>query len=240
MRSLTRDEAFRIDSAATHEFGIPSLLLMECAGLATARFALSFAESTNAASFVVVAGPGNNGGDGLVAARHLANRSPLPLQVLLCASDKDLERQSPEARLQSEILARSKLDVNRFRTESDFASARRPLFDPTALVIDALFGIGLRRPLAGRDLALVEAMNESGARIVAVDVPSGLDADTGVPLGAAVRAAATIPFGAPKTGLLLPSARAHTGRVAVAEIGFPRSLLGIEPGLTQPDWLWLD
>lgn len=239
MRQVDREEAVRIDSESSARFGIPPLLLMECAGLASARLAILEAFTQKSLTFVVVAGFGNNGGDGLVAARHLANRTPLGLHVILCGAPAELERRSPESRLQTDIVSRLGIAVTRVETAADVSAAALLISTRGAFVIDALFGIGLRRALNGRDLDLVRAMNEVGAPTLALDVPSGLDCDTGAPLGDAVRATATITFGLPKLGLLRASSHAYTGRVAVAEIGFPRSLLGIERDETQPDFRWI-
>lgn len=238
--SLRRSEAAEIDRQATGRFGIPSLLLMECAGLAVARVAIMEATAQQAVSFVVFAGPGNNGADGLAAARHLSNRTGGRVDAVLCGSAEQLANPGPEARLQRDMASRLDIGLRIVAGESDVAAASRLIESKPVIVIDAVYGIGLRRPLQGLDSSIVRAINAASASaVVAVDTPSGLDCDTGVPLGDAVRASVTVTFGLPKAGLLAPGAREFVGRLAVAEIGFPRELLGIPPGAAQPELAWI-
>ena len=175
--------------------------LMEAAGWAIARSCEDRA--------VVVCGVGNNAGDGLAAARHLHRWGRL-------ASVSCIER----ARLRGE--ARRELDaLLKLGVEVD----DRPSFAGADLVLDAVFGTGLNRAPEGRFAEWIEAINASGLRVVAVDVPSGLDSDTGVAYAPCVRADVTVTFTLPKAGLLTGDGPRVCGDISVADIGIPDEAL---------------
>ena len=175
------------------------------------------------APVIVLCGPGNNGGDGLVVARTLINRGHAAEAYWVgdmgALSNAPIDVQKNAALLRSlavgisEIASRSQLD------------ALKPRLAMAPMIVDALFGTGLSRALEDPFLAVIQAMNESGAPILAVDVPSGLNADTGEVLGLAVRAAVTLTFVAPKPGFYVNAGPACCGVVKVAEIGIPRPLI---------------
>jgi NAD(P)H-hydrate epimerase len=204
MRLLTAAEQRELDRLAA-EIGLPTRVLMESAGAAVAREALSLRPRTVA----VYCGPGNNGGDGFVAARLL--REELggdAVSVVATARDK----------LRGDALAAAQAFLGP-------VVAQAP---PAEVVIDAVFGSGLSRPPAGAEAAAIVAMNEArtrGARVVAVDVPSGIDSDTGAvyPVHLA-RADTTVTLHLPKRGLWLYPGTASAGRIAVAQVGIPRAL----------------
>jgi hydroxyethylthiazole kinase-like uncharacterized protein yjeF len=185
--------------------GTPGIDLMEAAGRAVAEVTEALVPT---GPVLVVAGPGNNGGDGFVAARLLAELGR-PVTVALLG---EAERLKGDAALAFE------------RWEGPLVAAEAPLPE-AAVVIDALFGAGLDRPVEGLAAALVAAINDGGAPVVAVDVPSGLHADTGRHLGVAVRAAATATFFRLKPGHLLYPGRALCGEVTLADIGIPAAVL---------------
>jgi hydroxyethylthiazole kinase-like uncharacterized protein yjeF len=185
--------------------GVPGMTLMEAAGRAVADAAMSLAPE---GPVLVVAGPGNNGGDGLVAARRLA----------AAGREVTVHLHGDPARLRGDAA------TARFRWAGPCVAAALPL-PPAALIIDALFGAGLDREIAGPAAALVAAMNAARAPVLAVDLPSGLHADTGRVLGAAVEAAATVTFFRKKPGHLIYPGRALCGRLILAEIGIPATLL---------------
>ncbi len=196
----------------TIEGGVPGIQLMEAAGRAVAD--LVAAGLRGAARIVVVAGPGNNGGDGFVAARLLAERGQ-EVEVLLLGERAALKGDAALAAA---------------RWSGPIAPAAPERLRGAAVVVDALFGAGLARPLEGQARALVEAMNAGGARIVAIDLPSGISGDTGAVMGAAVRAAETVTFFRCKPGHLLLPGRLHCGAVTVADIGIDaRTLARIGP-----------
>jgi NAD(P)H-hydrate epimerase len=223
----------QIDHAAIHTFGIPRLLLMDHAGLALARAVVSFRDEGGARGdaqqpILVCCGSGLNGGDGLSAARHLEGWG-VATQVILIGRDEALRE---EPRFYATMLHR--LGVPRLgvvpsersesRDEKAWSQTRRWIAG-CRLIIDALLGIGVRGAVRAPHDRLIEWMNRSGKPIVAADVPSGLDADTGLVQGVAVRATQTVTFGLPKRGCFLEQGPAHTGRLMVEPITLPRRLL---------------
>lgn len=177
---------------------------------------------------VVVCGPGNNGGDGGVVARHL-DAWGYAVRVVWFARSDDLRG---DARSQWAILDRSGVnqlawnDVHPEAVEGSPGPARLDaLLADADWLVDGLLGTGLTRPVEGTLRGVIEAMNRCGKPILALDLPSGLDADTGKPLGAAVKASATATFVAPKTGFCVEGAHDYTGEVVVVDIGLPRCLL---------------
>ena len=190
--SLTSKQLKDVDALIEERFGIPVDWLMEAAGWQIARFVGQRA--------AVVCGVGSNAGDGLAAARHLHRWGRL---ATVCCVDTSRLR-GPAAR---ELEALRKLGVG---VASDLQ------LGDAEVVVDAIFGTGLARAPEGRFAEWIEAINASGKPVVSVDVPSGLDADTGVAYAPCIRANVTITLGLPKPGLL-----DLKGRVLVADIGVP-------------------
>jgi NAD(P)H-hydrate epimerase len=173
---------------------------------------------------VILCGPGNNGGDGFVIARHLDNHG-WPLSVHVVAKHS---RQRADADINFDILYTSGIEFTQYRPDN-FEQPHRDLFlrqcAPAGWVVDALFGTGLSKPLAAPYDWLAGVVNDSGKPVLAVDIPSGLDCDTGLPLGPCVKAAHTATFVAPKRGFLNSASREWTGEVHVIDIGAPRVLV---------------
>lgn len=188
--------------------GTPGIDLMENAGRAVADAAARLWPH-GAPQVRVVAGPGNNGGDGFVAARILADRG-FPVCVLLLGDRTKLKGDAAVA-------------AGRWQGPAEPATPQG--LAGAGLIIDALFGAGLDRPVEGEARALIEAMNASGAPILAVDLPSGIAGASGEVLGTAVRAARSVTFFRRKPGHLLLPGRLHCGPVEVADIGIPDSVL---------------
>jgi NAD(P)H-hydrate epimerase len=215
---LSREEVREIDRRAIDEFGVPSVVLMENAGRGAAEILLSVGVSGRV---VICCGKGNNGGDGFVIARHLDNHV-VPVRVLLFARAGDL---TGDAAINYRIISRAGLPIREMAG---------PMFDETGLrdelagaawIVDALFGTGLSGPVRAPFDRIIAAINASPAQILAVDIPSGLDCDTGRPPGATVRAHHTVTFVASKKGFAEPAAQEWLGRVHVADIGAPRCLV---------------
>jgi hydroxyethylthiazole kinase-like uncharacterized protein yjeF len=208
----------------TIEAGTAGIDLMEAAGRAIAD---AVAQRHPPGSRVaVVAGPGNNGGDGFVAARVLADRR-YQVRMLLRG---DLGRLKDDAAQAAQ------------RWQGPVEPARPEALAPADVIVDALFGAGLDRPIEGAPRALIEAMNASGAAIVAVDLPSGINGTSGAVMGCAVRARRTVTFFRRKPGHVLLPGRVHCGPVEVADIGIkPDVLASIRPHtfLNDPA-LWRD
>jgi NAD(P)H-hydrate epimerase len=207
----------RLDRLAQERFGIPELILMEHAGTAAAREAKRLLRSRG--SVLVLSGGGANGGDGFVAARHLANAG-FKVRVAVLSSPRKIRG---AARTNLEMVRRLGLPCEFFPDEKTWD--RRPGkgrgFD---LIIDALLGTGLKENVREPFDSAIRWMNQSGIAILSVDLPSGMSADTGRPLPVAARAKVTVTCGLPKAGLLAPKALACRGRLVVADIGLPRAL----------------
>jgi hydroxyethylthiazole kinase-like uncharacterized protein yjeF len=187
--------------------GVLGIDLMERAGRAVAEAVV--AGHPAGSRIVIVAGPGNNGGDGFVAARRLVERG-YGVRVFLAG---EVERLKGDA-----ALAAKKWD-------GGVAAADAAAFDGADVVIDALFGAGLDRPVEGTARSLIESMNAQAAPVIAVDLPSGINGTSGAVMGVAVNAAQTITFFRKKPGHLLLPGRRHCGAVSVADIGIPESVL---------------
>jgi hydroxyethylthiazole kinase-like uncharacterized protein yjeF len=210
MEVLTTTEMERADRL-TITAGTPGFALMMSAGQAVAEAAMGLVEE---GPIMVVAGCGNNGGDGFVAAAELAARGRDVSVILLC------ERDSLQG--DAALAARGwKYPVLPFNPQA---------IGKPALIIDALFGAGLNRPVKGDPLEMIEAINANGAPVLAVDLPSGINGTTGAVMGAAINAVETVTFFRRKPAHLLMPGRKHCGRVRVADIGIdPRVLEEIRP-----------
>jgi NAD(P)H-hydrate epimerase len=211
VRPISSSALRRADAEAASTFGIEPLQLMEVAGWQVARFVDTFSDGIRGKRVTVVAGSGNNGGDALVAARFLLQRGAVVSASIVPSRDPN------------SLPARQALTVRRLGVP--VLDAPQGIDRSADIIIDGLFGTGIRLPLRDPAPAIIEAMNATGRPIVAVDVPSGMDADTGLGAGTAVRAAATLTLVAPKAGL----ARVATaGRVFNADIGMPVAVFGAD------------
>jgi NAD(P)H-hydrate epimerase len=219
VRAVTAAEMREIDRRAIEEFGIPSYELMEKAGQAVAEEAAKLAGSPPK-KILVFAGKGNNGGDGLAAARYLKQKG-YPVQVLLFSEGQKLK--ADPAR---NFVENAKLNIPTRVVGEHFAWDTVPeLFRDSDVVIDALFGVGLGKEIGEPYRGLIQRVNDSQKKVVSVDIPSGLDSDTGEILGTCVRAAVTVTMGLPKKGFYEGKGPEVTGKIVVADIGIPEELL---------------
>lgn len=232
MRPLSREEVREVDRLAIEEFGLPGITLMENAGANAARLLESLGIDGPVA---IACGRGNNGGDGFVIARHL-DAAGHTVRLLLACNPAD---QRGDAATNLRVAERSGLSITCL-AESDAAAWQRELGGAT-WIVDALLGTGASGAPRGAVAAAITAINaareagrEAGrpVRVLAVDLPSGLDCDTGRPAGSCVRADVTATFVAPKAGFGQSSAAAFTGVVHVLGIGAPRAVLA-RVGLTS-------
>lgn len=209
MRYVTARQMRALDRRAIVQYGIPSILLMENAGRAVADEARKFKPRR----VVLYCGSGNNGGDGFVAARHLANQGIWCAVVYFGGAGA----MKPDARLNFNILKRMKVPLLGWGDSKE--AVRQRALHRADLLVDALFGTGLSRAVGQPYAAAIAEMNFAGKPVVSVDIPSGMDADTGKPMGICVRAARTVTLALPKRAFSWKTSRRWTGRVVVADIG---------------------
>ncbi|MCE9545987.1 MAG: NAD(P)H-hydrate epimerase [Planctomycetia bacterium] len=219
--TLNRQQSRELDRRATDEFGVPSIVLMENAGRGLADALLDLDNrSCLIGSIVICCGRGNNAGDGFVLARHLDLRG-LQVRVLVWGEPDQLKG---DAATNFQIIARSGIPTEVFCDGHDATRLSNLLAD-AGWIIDGLLGTGAvgdpRPPLD----AVIRQLNAHPAPILAIDLPSGLDCDTGHAAGATIIAMHTCTFVAQKPGFLTPGAERYTGQVHVLDIGAPRKLV---------------
>lgn len=224
MRSLSRDEVRNVDILAIGEYGLPGVVLMENAGRNAAALVHSLATATESTGVMtIVCGKGNNGGDGFVIARHLENMGH-GVRLLLAS---DPAEATGDAAINKRVAERAGQSIECL-AGADLARWERAL-SGADWIVDAVLGTGATGPARGSIATAIGAINavrgRGTARVFAVDLPSGLDCDTGRPLGPCVRADVTGTFVARKAGFDQPGADAFTGPVHVLDIGVPRALL---------------
>jgi NAD(P)H-hydrate epimerase len=222
--TLTRAQVRDLDRRATEEYGIPGIVLMENAGRGCAELLMKL--NPEKKPTMILCGPGNNGGDGFVMARHLDNAG-WEVDVRVFAANNGV---SADAAVNLEIVTESDIqftqcDPDYFLHPDIYDQFLRLSFNPAGWVVDALFGTGLSRPLGEPFGELATLINACEKPTLAIDIPSGLDCDTGEPLGPTVRATHTATFVAPKRGFLNPASKTWTGEVRVIDIGAPRKLV---------------
>jgi len=208
---LTAEEMAEADRVAIEDFGVDVLSLMENAGLQVAALARRMLGGNVAGGSVCcLVGKGNNGGDGLVAARHLHNWGA-KVKVVLGGSRAEMHEVPAKQLVVAEKMGVEVADPGRGISAAE-------------LLVDALLGYGSRGSPRGQVPDLIGSANMSGRRTLAVDIPSGLDATTGEPGDPCVVAAATVTLGLPKTGFLNPKSRAFVGELYLADISMPREI----------------
>ncbi len=244
MRVYSAEEMRELDRRTVEEAGVPSLILMENAGRAVATAALVCILSADGedrqtagdmrrlaplaagppefsdvwdARVIVVAGTGNNGGDGLVAARHLLDQG-IECGIVLAGPVEEI---TGDARVNLEALIRREANFYEYREEALDA------IEYADVIVDALYGTGLRGEMPKEARGFVRAINSSDAQVVAVDIPSGVNADTGKTCEDAVYADVTVTFAALKPGLLMYPGASFAGEVVVADIGIPPALVNM-------------
>ena len=216
MKRVTVEEILRIEQSASRDCGIPELLLMENAGRSVSEVIFRDYKPCKVLIFV---GKGNNGGDGLVVARHLVNRG-FSVQVILLEHPSRLK---PDALMNFNVVSKSEIPLLLMiaASEDDFLKH----VQNTDLIVDAIFGVGIHGPLSGVFEQAVLAINRSHRQVISIDVPSGLNADTGSVHGVAVKATRTVTLALPKTGLFEGEGPRYAGEIETVDIGLPRQLL---------------
>lgn len=210
MLTISCQQMKAMDSYAINNIGIPSIVLMENAALKV----VENIDLEKFNSFTIVCGVGNNGGDGLAVARHLIlNRKTVDLFII-----GNLEKATQDFNINLNILKNLDVDFINISKDEDLDLLKKSL-DKNDLTIDSIFGIGLTRDVGGLFYDVIHIINEFSKNILSIDVPSGLNGDTGEPMGIAIKANKTITFHHIKKGLV--NSEDYTGEVIVKDIGIP-------------------
>jgi hydroxyethylthiazole kinase-like uncharacterized protein yjeF len=220
MKVVTAEQMQELDRKSIEVYRIPGIVLMENAGRGAVEVITRNFPDIQKKTIAIIAGKGNNGGDGFVMARYLLNRG-ISVKVFLLTDPKSLRG---DAEINFNIFHHMKGEIIPVPSSKDYQKVKKSLenFD---LLIDGIFGTGLDAEVRGYYREVIDHLNTLQKPIVAIDVPSGLDADTGKPLGTAVRASLTITFGLPKVGHLVSPGIDYVGSLKIVDIGIPGRLV---------------
>ncbi len=235
MKCVTSEKMRELDRRTIEEFGTPGEVLMDRAGLCVAETVQRWVTDRGAdpSSIQLLAGRGNNGGDAFTAAWHLADRG-FRVEVLLAGT---VDAVAGDARTHLQRVLDVGIRVYEWPTEEAWQQGRATV-PPAPVLVDGLLGTGTQGPVRGAIAGAIDYMQSAAhAWVVAIDVPSGLDPDTGATEGPAVRADVTVTMGLPKRGLLAPAAVEYVGAIEVADIGFPAEFVDQLEG--EPDCQFL-
>lgn len=221
MKLVTAEQMRELDRRATEDYGIPGIVLMENAGLRAFDAAREMLNGVPGKRVVVIAGRGNNGGDGFCIARHLANAGAR----VECFLAGEVDQVSGDARVNLDSVLKMGISVQELES---VGTVEMPLRHAD-LVIDSLLGTGIKGEVTGLVADLIDAINACGRPALSIDVPSGLISDTGAIAGRCARAARTVTFGLPKIGLVFYPGAGYVGDLTVADIGIPREALQDSP-----------
>ncbi len=221
-KALTREEIRELDRKAIEEYKIPGIVLMENAGRNVAEEILKMLDDPQQANVAILCGKGNNGGDGFVVARHLHNHS-IHVDVFLIARVSDILKDG-DAGTNLQILLTMKIPVNDIFDIPGVNSILKEL-NGYNILVDALFGTGLSGDVREPFKTLINGVNNLNKPMVSVDIPSGLDCNTGKILGAAIKATKTVTLAIAKKGFYLNDGPSYTGKIIVSDISIPRELI---------------
>jgi len=214
----TRGEIRAFDRYAIEALGVPGIVLMENAGRQIAEAARAMLAGRARPRVVILAGPGNNGGDGFVVARHLAIAGIRPEVALLAPREKIVGDADTNLRVLEAM--GFQIRVLAGKVEATLGELR-PMLAEADLVVDGMLGTGTRGEIREPYASVIGAVNDARRPVLAIDIPSGLDPDTGEPLGPTIRATKTVTLAAVKVGFRKPGAAEYTGEVVLADIGVP-------------------
>ena len=219
MKIVTSQEMKELDRKAIENYGISGLVLMENAGLKVFENLKNIYSDLINKKVIIFAGSGNNGGDSFVVARHLCNYGVKVKVILLCSFNKIVG----DAKTNINIIDKMGIELNEILTYKSLELEE--IFQESDILIDAILGTGLRGEVTGLKAKMINAMNKSGKEIVAIDIPSGLNADTGRIEGICIKANHTITLALPKIGLLIYPGASCVGELIIDDISIPHSLL---------------
>jgi len=215
MKLATPAQMKEIDEIAIHRYKIPGIILMENAALNVVKTASEMLNENNAGKVTVIAGKGNNGGDAFAAARHLMKSYDVEIISL---ADKDSV--SGDARVFLDILENLNADI-KYCTGTDSVNEIKAIINGSDLIIDGIFGTGIHGDIKGFYAEVISALNRSGKKILSIDIPSGINGETGQVCNVAVKAEKTVTFSLPKPGLFQYPGREYSGDIIIADIGIP-------------------
>ncbi|MCA9408271.1 MAG: NAD(P)H-hydrate epimerase [Candidatus Omnitrophica bacterium] len=220
MKVVTVKQIQKLDDLAIYRYGIPSLVLMENAGRAVAEEVFRMIKSRPKPMVGIVCGLGNNAGDGFVVARHLI-QGGVSTKIFLVGKGNQLKH---DAAVNYQILKRLKFEI----VENVKTGNIKSILEKFDVVVDAIFGVGLNRDIEEPFREIINTLNTKAKRIVAVDIPSGLDGTTGKIHGVCIKAHTTVTFSFAKKGFYKAQGLKHVGRIVVADIGIPKKVLAIK------------
>lgn len=220
MRITTAEEMRELDRAAIEDLGIPGLVLMENAGLRVVEIAAEMLDEVRGKKVTIVAGKGNNGGDGFVVARHLINMGA-DVKVLLLANIDEIKG---DARVNLDILLKMDQKIHTITDDKSLNILRIALVY-SELVIDAIFGTGFKGAAEKHLGEIIEIINDTEKPVIAIDIPSGLEANTGKVHGPCIQAVCTVTFALPKIGLMVYPGAKYVGELYIADISIPDVLI---------------
>jgi NAD(P)H-hydrate epimerase len=215
---VTPDEMKRIDKTAIEEFGIPGIVLMENAALGVVREICEILGDISGKHLVVLAGKGNNGGDAFAVARHLFNMGA-HVSVYVLTRFADI---NADAKTNLDILFKMGMEVKEV-TKDEHIDEIKDRLRFTHIVVDGLLGTGLMGEVKGVMAGIIDAVNDSCVPVVAVDIPSGVNGETGKVSTACIKATSTVTFAFPKLGQLVHPGCEYVGKLEIVDIGIPRA-----------------
>ncbi len=225
MHSVTVEEMREIDRRAIQEFGIPGIVLMENAGRLIFNEVIKEISNLRQTTVSIFCGKGNNGGDGYVVARHLLNypkehRQNIKIKLFLLSHKNQIKN---DARINLDILLKMKQDIKEIHNLDDLEKFKKEILF-SDLIVDGILGTGIKGKIEGVLTYAIEFINTINKPVIAIDIPSGLDANTGKTLGVCIKAKKTVTFCLSKKGFENPDAKEFLGELIVADIGIPRRL----------------
>ncbi|MBU0899241.1 NAD(P)H-hydrate epimerase, partial [bacterium] len=220
MKVANVNQMYEIDKMATEKYFMPSIILMENAGIKSIESLHQLFPDLKFKKVAVFVGPGNNGGDGLVIARHLFNQD-ISVEVFLMM---DEEKAKGIAETNLKIVKSLKIPIRKANSIENFQKEKDELFS-FDLIIDAILGIGGKERLSDHFVEIINCLNSLKKPIISLDIPSGINGDSGKLLGTSIKATYTFTFGLPKIGMFLSPGINYLGKLLILDLGFPKDLL---------------
>lgn len=221
MEYVSAHQMKQIDKYTIEDFGIPSIVLMENAGRGASQTALDMLSNATNKKVICVCGKGNNGGDGFMCARHLVNKG-VEVEVFLMGESSQLKG---DAKINFDTLKYLRPESLSYLNSDKEIKLLEGRIENCQHVIDAIFGIGLSGQVKEPYSKVIRMINDSGNSVLAIDVPSGLEATTGKALGGYIKAEKTVTFGLSKTGFIKEDGPQNMGEIVVVDISIPRKVV---------------